>query len=325
MLVAQVAGPEDAPIARLTELTLDGERERVHEVSLGRFADAAPAAIAGTGPWEVLFTTTWGVYLVVRFDEDGGGEMFELDLPVAIIGLWSVASAARGGFIAAAKLGFMSSALLAIDLDGVTVQEIDAAPRGAPAFSGAEPGGWGLSALDGTGHVYGAFVDTESSGIVALRIDTRTFPFVVDRAEVGTASEASPTPLHARATLAPGGVVIGVNHGDPVGVRSIWLDESLGVRAEAIVTTGGRAAWSVGVGGDGPDHLAMMIYSDTGNMELRVAVAETPGIVTGGARALVSGLDGGARFPIAWTGLPGSISVAYQRGALEVMTLCAAP
>ncbi len=324
LLVAQIAGPEDAPIARLTESTLDGERERIHEVSLGRFTDAVPTAIAGSGPFDVLFTTSSGVLLVVRF-EDGAGAMFELDLPVAIVGLFGVAPAARGGFIAAAKLGFMRSALLAIDVEGVSVQEVDVEPASvlAPGGRGASAG-WDLSALDGSGHVYGAYVDAESAAIIAMRVDTRSVPFVVERAAIGPTTGVPAEEATVQVSLAPGGAVIGVSRGDPIGVRAFWMEDTLEVRAAADVATGGRAARSVGVAGEGPDHLATLVYSDTGNAELRVAVAEAPGMVVGGARPLVT-FDGSDGSPIAWTGLPGSISLAYQRGALEVMTLCAAP
>jgi hypothetical protein len=325
--VAQTDGPASAPIARLTELGLDGTRLSVREIALPPgSASLIPMAVGEGEPREVLYFDSRGRAVIVRFE--GPGEAFVPPLSERVIGIYTAVAAGPRGFVAIGEViagdGF-GRALFAMDQERVTTVELPLDVLGGlgPGFGQDLHRQWSLTPPDASGRILGAVV-REGGDLMAMTIDTAPATPLVSFIETGVNLPA--TFARVRVARGSGGAVIATYFGMAgPNLRAVWLDEGLRVAATADLPADARWVELFGVTAAERALFAFGADGVSGVRELRVAAGVAPGELSGGRRALGVGMDSadiGSDF-YAWSPIEGSMSLAMMRGGLEVVTLCA--
>lgn len=319
LLVVQLYREEEGTphVARLTVADLDGTVRSTHEVALPVVGNFAPLVIRGDGPYEVFFYQQDRPQFVIAELGEGATPPVVLEVASTLTPFPLGAAAARGGYFVVGGSGPGVSTIVAVDREGVMAQPLDLAVGGGN-FESA------MTELSASGLVFVTRTGRDGRHGSVTRIDTTTFPFAAATLEL----EIEPTlfePNYVSASLVPGGFVAGFGVRDLFeGVRFHWLDENLEVQAALEIETGLLFSHPVGVTGPGPQAVALMATGVGGAWELRAGIAYVPGSIVGGARALVTNVDGYS--DAIWTPATGGMSIAYFRGgAPEIVTLCAPP
>ncbi len=316
LLVTQSYGDEGGPHAvRLTVGGLDGVVAATYEGALPLAGNYSPVAVRGDGPYEVLFFKQDAPqFAIVELGEGvSASHLVGTEFPGAPI-VTGAAPAARGGFVGLGVFG--SASLVGVTEDEAILERID-----LPPISVLESA---VSDMTASGLVYLVHPGRDGWYGSVSRVDTTRTPFGFANVELETEPTIS-EPIAVSVSLVAGGVVAGFRATVPfLGVRFHWLGQDLGVGPESEIETGLFFSNPIGVTGSGPHVAALEVSGVGGAAEIRAGVAYEPGIIVGGARALVTNLDGfGGEM---WAPSTGGTAIAYWRGgAPEIVTLCAPP
>lgn len=305
--VADAVGASDAT-GRIIEFALDGTRLDTFEVTLpGDLPAPTPLLVLPSAPPAAW----WGssrLVARVAFDTES-----IVTLPMGGAGI-RFSDAGHGAAI------FYGSPLMRIAADGSTVSM----PRDADGVASVSirlfPG-------DAEGRGYGLGT-TVGSALALLTYDFAATPPTLTVRDLGVATarvDVFGYDLRGFART-PTGYVVSTHTLDWESVRTVWFDEDFVEVARHEQPMGGFSRVLGIVSGPYGELIVVEVRSPLGLGELRVIVADAPGVVRGGTRALVptEGELGGRLDLEVWSAIEGSVSVAYERrGLVEVVTLCA--
>jgi hypothetical protein len=258
---------------------------------------------------------------VVRFDDDAVG-VTPVSAPDGEWVYWAHAAApSADGFVLVTEngdgAGFGYRVMHIVD--GVATQvplglEVDTPTVGAGATSVA------LSAGGAGATLFGALTVAapEGQALIALAIDVSGATPRIESREIDRF--ARPGGDAITADRAGEGAVIGARvEGDAPAVRFYWVAPDL-----TEIARWETAGSGLPLGAVGDARQAVAFAHDGLDLALYVGIADSPGMVRGGERPLVNALEHTARGP-PWESSPGTISISYLRGGVEILSLCGSP
>ncbi len=305
--VADAVGTS-SPTGRVTELSLDGTRLSTREVALPTEVIAPHAMVVLPGEPLAVWWGSSRYAVRVAFDAEPTIVLVPeagLDRRTTDAG-HGVAFLYGDGVMRLDRAGSVSSVATG---DGVTTVSMRLFP----------------GEVEGVGHGIGTTIDET---LALLTYDFATTPPTLESRDLGLPT----APIHLSGRDLRGfarteaGYVVSTHTLDMEVVRTVWFDEDFVEVARHEQAMGGDARVLGIVSGPYGELIVVEVWSPLGLRELRVLVADAPGVVRGGTRALVSSdTDGGGHLDLhVWSAIEGSVSVAYQRrGLVEVVTLCA--